>query len=68
MLNRIRFKMDGIQRHLRLLDILQERNDLWVTGTSRLEIRQAHERIIDLVNQIRKEYVAILELHRADIR
>ena len=59
-------RLDSIKRHLDLLNVLLERNNVWVTEKSTSEIRQLHQNIIDLIKRTRIEYIAVLELYASD--
>jgi hypothetical protein len=68
MLEKTQFKKDGIERHLGMLEMMLARNAVWSTEKTTPEIRKAHDRITDLIRQMRDEYVAILELYVHDGR
>jgi hypothetical protein len=66
MLDKTKIRMDSIQTHLEVLEMLLSRNHTWTTEPMRREIREAHEKIIDLIKQASNEYSALLKLYRND--
>lgn len=63
MFDKTQLKMDSLKRHLGLLDMMLERNEAWIIQKAKPEISQAHQKMIDLIQQTRTEYLAMLELY-----
>ena len=68
-----RIQIESLRRQLELLGLFLRHNETWAMDNSRPEIsRQAHQEtidlqeIIDLLEQTRQEYCAILDLYGND--
>ena len=59
-----RVRVGSIQNHLDMLELMQSRNSAWVIERNGDPVRQAHKKIMGLIQQTTNEYVALLELYR----
>ena len=66
MKDRFEIKMNSLENHLELLDMLQSRHGTWANENLNTEIQHVHTEIIDLLGQTIKKYVILLSLYRVD--